>query len=114
MTGGADPSAGCGEGQRRRGWRRFLVRKAATGWGATDAQAGWAGREAEAQWGRKTAGWEGNMKWTVAGPKPELGPFQVIKPFQIFIWNFKFLATLEICTRRFRRNFGMGIFPKFL
>jgi hypothetical protein len=30
---------------------RFPVRKAATRWGVTDAQAGWAGREAEAQWG---------------------------------------------------------------
>jgi hypothetical protein len=27
------------------------MKKAATGWGATDSQAGWAGREAEAQWG---------------------------------------------------------------
>jgi hypothetical protein len=64
--------------------------------------------------GRKAVGQEGKKKWVVAGLKPELGPFQVIKPFRIFIWNFEFLATLEICTRRFRRNFGMGIFPKFL
>jgi hypothetical protein len=32
------------------------VRKAATGWGATDAQAGWADREAEAQWGGGQSG----------------------------------------------------------
>jgi hypothetical protein len=29
-----------------------------------------------------------------------------------FYWEFEFLATLEICTRRFRRNFDMRIFPK--
>jgi hypothetical protein len=41
--------------------------------------------------------------WAETGAEP----ISVIKPFRIFIWNFKFLATLEICTRRFRRNFGM-------
>jgi hypothetical protein len=32
------------------------VRKVATGWGATDAQAGWAGRVAEAQGGSGRSG----------------------------------------------------------
>jgi hypothetical protein len=29
-----------------------------------------------------------------------------------FIWNLDFWQTLEICTRRFRWNFDMGILPK--
>jgi hypothetical protein len=63
--------------------------------------------------GGEAVGQEGKKKWAMAGPKSELGPFQVIKPFRIFIWNFEFLATLKICTRRFIRNFDMRIFPKF-
>jgi hypothetical protein len=64
MMGGVHPSAGCGEGQRWRGWRRFPVRKAATGWGTTDTWAGWASREAEAQWGGANV----RMGRLVAGP----------------------------------------------
>jgi hypothetical protein len=57
MTGGAHSSVGCREGRRRRGWRRFPVWKAATGWGATDAQ----------------DGREGKMKWAMVGPKVQMG-----------------------------------------
>jgi hypothetical protein len=28
-------------------------------------------------------------------------------------WIFEYTRALEICRRRFRRNFDMGIFPKF-
>jgi hypothetical protein len=28
-------------------------------------------------------------------------------------WIFEYTKALEICRRRFRRNFDMGIFPKF-
>jgi hypothetical protein len=28
-------------------------------------------------------------------------------------WTFKFTKALEICAWRFRRNFDVGIFPKF-
>jgi hypothetical protein len=28
-------------------------------------------------------------------------------------WIIKYTKALEICTRRFRRNFEMDIFPKF-
>jgi hypothetical protein len=59
--------------RRRCGWRYFPVKKAATGWGATDAQAGWAGRVAGAQWGGKAAGREGKKKWAVAGLKVWMG-----------------------------------------
>jgi hypothetical protein len=49
------------------------VRKAAIGWGATNAQADWAGREADAQWEGKAACQEGKKKWAVAGPKVRMG-----------------------------------------
>jgi hypothetical protein len=29
-------------------------------------------------------------------------------------WIFEFTKDLEICTRRFMRNFGTRIFPKFI
>jgi hypothetical protein len=30
------------------------------------------------------------------------------------IWIFEYTMALEVCTRRFRRNFDMRIFPKFI
>jgi hypothetical protein len=81
--------------------------------------AGWAeseggvGRDAESQWGEgeRPVG-EGKRKWAMAGPKTRAGPNSSNKTFLNFYLEFKFLATLEICTRRFRRNFDMRIFPK--
>jgi hypothetical protein len=35
------------------------------------------------------------------------------KNFRIKNWIFEYTKALEICTRRFRRNFDMRIFPKF-
>jgi hypothetical protein len=35
------------------------------------------------------------------------------KNFLITNWIFEFTKALEICRRRFRRNFDMRIFPKF-
>jgi hypothetical protein len=35
------------------------------------------------------------------------------KNFRIKNWIFEFTKALEICRRRFRRNFDMRIFPKF-
>jgi hypothetical protein len=35
------------------------------------------------------------------------------KNFQNKNWIFEFTKDLEICRRRFRRNFDMRIFPKF-
>jgi hypothetical protein len=49
----------------------------------------------------------------VAGPKTEVGPNSSNKTLLNFYLEFNFLATLEIFTRRFIRNFDMGIFPKF-
>jgi hypothetical protein len=92
------------------------VRDAAIGQGATDAwpagPRGWAGQPRPS--GERESGRLGKEKGSglQLGRKPELGTIQVIKPFLNFYLEFKFLATLKICTRRFRRNFDMGIFPK--
>jgi hypothetical protein len=34
--------------------------------------------------------------------------------FRNFFWIFKYIKALQICTRRFRRNFDVEIFHKFL
>jgi hypothetical protein len=46
------------------------------------------------------------------GQKLEMGQSSRNKILSNFIWNLDFWQTLEICTRRFRRNFDMGILPK--
>jgi hypothetical protein len=45
-----------------------------------------------------------------AGPT---GPKSEEKSFQNKNWIFELINALEICTRRFRRNFDVGIVPKF-
>jgi hypothetical protein len=91
MTGAAHLSAGHGERRRRREVRRFPMREATIGQGATDARsAAPRGRAGPAK--RPRPGWERESdrlgKEKGSGPrldqKPELGPIQVIKPFQIF------------------------------
>jgi hypothetical protein len=52
------------------------------------------------------AGWAGSATVPI-GPKVEEDFFSDKK------WIFEFTKALEICRRRFRRNFEMGIFPKF-
>jgi hypothetical protein len=69
---------------------------------------GWAGTGEGERWAMARPGGEGE-RWAAAGPETRNG---WIKSFQIFIWNLDFWQTLEICTRRFRRNFFMGILPK--
>jgi hypothetical protein len=51
-------------------------------------------------------------RWPQLGQKPELGQSSRNKILSNFIWNLDFLQTLEICTRRLRMNFDMGIFHK--
>jgi hypothetical protein len=76
--------------------------------------ADWADREAEAQWGEgEWPDGEGKKKWATTGLKIGAGPNSSNKTFLNCYLEFKFLATLEICTRIFRINFDMGIFPKF-
>jgi hypothetical protein len=116
MTGGAHLSAGHGEGQRRHGCKHLPVREAASGQGATSASptglTGWPRPSGEGEGGsgrlRKENGGGPRL-----GRKPKLGPIQVINLFRIFFEIQFFLATLEICAARFRRDFGMTIFPKF-
>jgi hypothetical protein len=79
------------KGGRLIGWARLSV----TGGGGV----GWNGRR------RKGGGPQ-------LGRKPEMVQSSRIKILSNFIWNLDFWHTLEICTRRFRRNFNMGIFPK--
>jgi hypothetical protein len=67
------------------------------------AQAEWAehvhsGRRGEA--GQHGRGWAG---WAEIGEELFLNK----------IWIFEYTKALEICIRRFRRNFDMRIFPKF-
>jgi hypothetical protein len=51
-------------------------------------------------------------RWSRLGRKPKLGQSSRNKMISNFIWNLDFWQTLEICTRRFRRNFVVGIFPE--
>jgi hypothetical protein len=46
------------------------------------------------------------------GRKSELGQRSRNKILSNFVWNLDFWQNLEICTRRFRMNFDMGIFSK--
>jgi hypothetical protein len=62
--------------------------------------------------------WERRGQREPAGPKAEwaarsTGPKARKKNFRIKNWIFEFTKDLDICRRRFRRNFDMRIFPKF-
>jgi hypothetical protein len=77
---------------------------------ATDTRAGWAGRAILACGDGVAGGLAGpEAKWAVgsAGPKIRKKEISELK------LDFKFIKALEICRRRFRRNFDMRIFPKF-
>jgi hypothetical protein len=41
------------------------------------------------------------------------GPKAEENYFRIKFWIFEYTKALEICTRKFRRNFDIRIFPKF-
>jgi hypothetical protein len=79
---------------------------------ATVAQAGM-GRVRARPAGEKTGdrlGWEaGRAGW----PLGRLGRKRGKNSFPNKNWIFEFSKALEICRKRFRRNFGMGIFSKF-
>jgi hypothetical protein len=102
MTLGAHLSAGRGEGQRRRGWRRLPVREAASGQGATNAwPTGPTGRPSgrgpvgKAEGGKWLVG-ERKWRWATAGPKTEAEPNTLINLFDFFfeiqifwqLWKF--------------------------
>jgi hypothetical protein len=78
---------------RGRRWDRLSWKGEGESWAAAWPKGG--GREVG-------CGWAENWKW----------PDSRNKILSNFIWNFDYWQTLEICTRRFRRNFDMGILPK--
>jgi hypothetical protein len=86
-------------------------------WGTTGVRAGWASREAEAQWeeGERPVGKKKKEKRMGRGWAERLdGPEVTGKIlFRIKFDFFEYTKALEICARRFRRNFDMRIFPKF-
>jgi hypothetical protein len=93
---------GMGGGNRAGRHRR------AVGWAE---RASWAGREAEAQWreGERLVEKKTSGPRLVAGP---IGPKVKENSFPNKNLIFEYTKALEICRRRFRRNFDMRIFPK--
>jgi hypothetical protein len=100
-----------------------MARVARRGGGGTNAGLGWR-REGKGICGR----WVGSACWPLnglgrrpLGRKAEqaggtAGPTGLKlkkNSFQNKNWIFEFTKALEICTRRFRRNFDTRIFPKF-
>jgi hypothetical protein len=53
---------------------------------------------------------EGRVGWLATGP---IGLKVEEDFFSDKNWIFDYSKALEICRRRFRRNFKVGIFPKF-
>jgi hypothetical protein len=77
---------------------------------AIDARAGWAGRDSFNLRGRHGR-WAG---WARGQADRKVGRAEIKKKnFRIKNCIFQFTKALEICERRFRRNFDMRIFPKF-
>jgi hypothetical protein len=85
------------EGANRKGKRIFRE-------DATDARARWAGWDDFGPRGRRGR-WAG---WARVRTGRKVGRAESIKN-----WIFEFTKALEICRRRFRRNFDMRIFRKF-
>jgi hypothetical protein len=82
-------------------------------WPILHCHAGRDGPSARAACGRKgrwLAGLRGRAGRLAAGP---IGPKAKENSFSNKNWIFEFIKALEICRKRFRRNFGMRIFPKF-
>jgi hypothetical protein len=67
----------------------------------------WSGREEGGRQGQvgQKANWAGWLLGQLGGSSK--------KSFQIKNWIFEFIKALEICTRRFIKNFDTRIFPKF-
>jgi hypothetical protein len=77
---------------------------------ATDARAGWAGRPISSCVDGAAGGPAGPEAKRAAG---SAGPKIRKKEISELKLDFEFTKALEICRRRFRRNFDMRIFPKF-
>jgi hypothetical protein len=74
-------------------------------------RAAWAGLWASACGRREASG--GRLGQRPSGPVRVAGPKVKKKDFLIRNWILEFTKALEICTRKIRRNFDMGIFLKF-
>jgi hypothetical protein len=72
----------------------------------TDARAGWAGRD-----GFGLRGWRGRWAgWAIGRAGRKVGQAESKEKEFLNNWIFEFTKALEICRRRFRRNFDMRIF----
>jgi hypothetical protein len=82
-------------------------------WPIRHCRVGWDGPSACAACGRKgrwLVGLRGRAGRLAAGP---ITPKAKENSFLNKNWIFEFTKALEICRKRFRRNFCMRIFPKF-
>jgi hypothetical protein len=86
------------------------------------ARSGRRGEAAKGQWRRCLLCSARGGRRKQAGPVGPRRPARLLgrlgrnpkrKSFQDKNWIFEFAKVLEICTRRFRWNFDVGIFPKF-
>jgi hypothetical protein len=109
LTGG--PHLAVTEGEGVVAGLRNVKKETYFGQYATTAQAGMGrARAACGREGRWLAGLGGRACRLAAGP---IGPKAKENSFPNKNWIFEFTKALEICRKRFRRNFGMRIFPKF-
>jgi hypothetical protein len=99
-----------GDRGRRRRRRVAQCEKGNVFWPICHCRAGRNGPSARAAYGREgrwlagLRGWAGRLAAGLIGPKAKENSFPNKK------WIFEFTKALEICTRRFRRNFEVGIF----
>jgi hypothetical protein len=75
-----------------------------------DAAVGRHGRRRKKRLG---VGHVGQKSEQASGAAAPIGPKSEEKSFWKRNWIFEFTKVLKICTRRFRRNFDVGISPKF-
>ncbi len=102
-----------GDRGRRRRRRVAQCEKGNVFWPIRHCRAGRDGPSVRAACGREgrwLAGLRGRAGRLAAGP---IGPKAKENSFPNKNWIFEFTKALEICRRRFRRNFDMRIFPKF-
>jgi hypothetical protein len=94
-----------GSGRREPKGKTYFRKHAINLWASWAGRVGFDPREERGQ--REPAGPKAGWAARSAGPKARK------KNFQIKNWIFEFTKALEICRRRFRKNFDMRIFPKF-
>jgi hypothetical protein len=78
---------------------------------ARGSRAAWAGKVGFGL--QEERGQRGRLGRRPSGPVSVAVPKVKKKDFWIKNWIFEITKALEICTRKFRRDFDMGILPKF-